>query len=171
MFSNPTIQSNITQYNGDSFSSLTGFGIYKSLLHATYYYVMDCGANKTYILNNEWKLITFKSFTCPLYMINIGNSLYMTGDFNVWKLDQDLNILIQYNATGAPRGYRGISYNPSKGLIYVVGYWYWFRAIEVFSVDLTLIRSFFYKTTYSMVNDLLIKPIICGNRKRNDTCL
>ena len=106
----------------------------------TYYYVMDCGANKTYILNNEWKLITFKSFTRPYYMINIGNSLYMTGDDNVWKLDQDLNILINHKPTGCNPGYRGISYNPSKGLIYVVGYWYWLRAVEVFSLELNLIR-------------------------------
>ena len=36
----------------------------------------------------------------------------MTGSSNVWKLDQDLNILINHNHGGSP-SYRGISYNPS----------------------------------------------------------
>ena len=139
MFSNETIQSTFNQLNGKSFDGLRGFGMYSSS-NATFYYVMDPDANKTYILNDEWKFISFKIFDSPMYMMSINNSLYMTGDYNVWKLDQDLNILIQYNATGAPRGYRGISYNPSKGLIYVVGYYYWLREIHVFNLEINLIR-------------------------------
>ena len=46
----------------------------------------------------------------------------MTGNLNVWKLDQDLNILINYNPTGGTPLYRGINYNPSNGLIYIVAY-------------------------------------------------
>ena len=65
----------------------------------------------------------------------------MTGNLNVWKLDQDLNILINYNPTGGTPLYRGISYNPSNGLIYVVAY-YFLNEIQVFNLDLTLIRSF-----------------------------
>ena len=53
-------------------------------------------------------------------MISIGNSLYMTGYKNVWKVDQDLNILMNYKPTCGSPGYRGISYNPSNGLLYVV---------------------------------------------------
>ena len=72
-------------------------------------YVMDYGANEVYILNDEWKFISFKSFSNPAYMISIGNSLYMTGHSNVWKVDQDLNILINYKPTGGSPVYRGIS--------------------------------------------------------------
>ena len=74
-----------------------------------------------------------------MYMINIGNSLYMTGQFNVWKVDKDLNILINYNPDGGPF-YRRISYNPSNGLICVVAHW--LHEIQVFSLYLTLVRRF-----------------------------
>ena len=110
-----------------------------SSVNETYYYVMDWDG-KVHILNDEWKLISFKSFTNPAYMINIGNSLYTTGISNVWKVDQDLNILINYNTGGDP-GYRGISYNPSNGFIYmyVVAY-YNLNEIQSFNLDLTFIR-------------------------------
>ena len=72
-------------------------------------------------------------------MITIGNSLYMTDDFNVWKVDQYLNILANYNLVSYT-GYRGISYNPSNGLIYVVAWW--LDEILVFNSDLTLIHHF-----------------------------
>ena len=61
----------------------------------------------------------------------------MTGDKNVWKLDKDLNILINYNPGGIPY-YRGISYNASNGLIYVASLW--LREIQVCNLILTLIR-------------------------------
>ena len=138
MFNNPTIQSTIEKFNGDSFRRLSGFGMYSSS-GIVYYYGMDCAANTTYILNDEWKLITFKSFLRPVYMISIGNSLYMTGYWHVWKVDKDLNILINYNPGVVP-WYRGISYNPSNGLIYVTAYW--LKEIQLFNLDLTLIRRF-----------------------------
>ena len=85
--------------------------------HGTvYYYIMDIGASKAFILNDQWSFISAKVFTYPLYMISIGNSLYMTGYYNVWKLDQDLNILIKYNPGGTSPWYAGISSNPSNGL-------------------------------------------------------
>jgi len=75
-------------------------------------------------------------------MISINNSLYMTGDLNVWKVDQDLNILINYqNPTfNSDPWYRGISYNPSNGFIYVVAIR--LNEIRVFNLNLTLIRRF-----------------------------
>ena len=114
-----------------------------SYLSTTYYYVMDTNGYKTYILNDDWSFISFKNFSKPAYMITIGNSLYMSGDKNVWKVDQDLNILINYNYGGVvpvygTPGYVGISYNPSNGLIYVVS-WY-LQEIDVFNLNLTLIR-------------------------------
>ena len=72
-------------------------------------------------------------------MISIDNSLYITGSCNVWKVDPDLNILIKYNP-GDYLEYRGISYNPSNGLIYVASYMLY--EIQVFNLDLTLIRRF-----------------------------
>jgi len=136
VFSNPTIQSTINEFNGTSFGDLVGFGMYSYPI-TVFYYAMDYDAGKVYILNDEWKFISSKKFTNPSFMISIENSLYMTGDNNVWKLDQDLNILVNYNPGGDP-WYRGISYNPSNGLLYVVSYF----EIQVFNLDLTLIRRF-----------------------------
>ena len=96
MFTNSTIQSTFNQFNGNYFGQLAGFGIYSSP-NTTYYYVMDYDASEVFILNDEWKFVSFKTFSGPANMISIGNSLYMTGSYNVWKVDQDLNILIEYN--------------------------------------------------------------------------
>ena len=136
MFTNSTIQSNITRLNGNSFSWLVGFGIYSSF-NSVYYYLLDYGASKVYILNDQWSFISYKVFNQPCNMITIGNSLYMTGDYNVWKLDKDLNILIEYNPSGYP-SYRAISYNPSNGFIYVAANT--FSEIQVINLNLTLIR-------------------------------
>ena len=149
MFNNPMIQSNITQLNGTSIGSLVGFGMY-SRPNATYYFVID-PYKGVYILNEQWSLISSKVLTYPLYMISIDNSFYMTGYVNVWKLDQDFNIMINYNPGSYTPDYRGISYNPSNGLIYVVANSYY--EIQVFNLDLTLIRR------------------ISTSPCRNDTCL
>ena len=77
-------------------------------------------------------------------MITIGNSLYMTGDFNVWKVDQYLNILANYNLVSYT-GYRGISYNPSNGLIYVVASFLF--EIQVFNLYLNIL-IFTYECFY-----------------------
>ena len=138
MFSNPTIQSTINQLNGASFGHLVGFGMYSSN-NTTYYYLIDLAAQKVFILNDQWSFISYKYFGTPHYIISIDNSLYMTGNLNIWKVDQGLNILINYNPTSTPL-YRGISYNPSNGLIYVVAYN--LNEIQVFDLDLTLIRRF-----------------------------
>ena len=75
MFNNPKIQSTIKEFNGESFGDLGGFGMYSSS-YTVYYYLMDFDDNKTYILNDEWKYISFKIFNQPVYMINIGNRKY-----------------------------------------------------------------------------------------------
>ena len=142
MFTNPSIQSTITQFNGNAFGFLSGFGMYSSP-DTVFYYVIDRGgvANKVFILNDQWKFISFKVFIDPQYMISIGNSLYMTGQWNVWKVDQDLNILINYEPNdGVFPYYAGISYNPSNGLINVVASF--LHEIQVFNLNLNLIRRF-----------------------------
>ena len=98
---------------------------------------MDYGTGEVYILDDEWKFISSKYFDSSNYMISIDNSLYMTGSDNVWKVDKDLKILVNYNPGGDPI-YRGISYNPSNGFIYVVAYG--LNEIQVFNLDLTLQR-------------------------------
>ena len=145
MFTNPTIQSTFTAFDGTSFGALSGFEMYSSP-NALYYYVMDYW-NGVYILNDQWSFISFKVFTNPYNMINIRNSLYMTGKYNIWKLDQDLNILINYNPGGDPN-YLGINYNPSNGFIYVAST----QEIQVLNLNLTLIRriSTSPRTPYSI---------------------
>ena len=32
-------------------------------------------------------------------MITISNNLYIAGENNMWKTDEDLNVLIQFNGT------------------------------------------------------------------------
>ena len=139
VFSNPTIQSTITQLNGTSFGGLNGFGMYSSSTKA-FNYLMDYVYGIVYILNDEWSFISFKTFRNPYNMISIDNGLYMIGISNVWKVDQDLNILINYGGYPLYPLYRGISYNPSNSLIYVAAAY--LKEIQIFNLDLTLIRSF-----------------------------
>ena len=64
----------------------------------------------------------------------------MTSQYSVWKIDRDLNILINHQLTGASPAFRGISYNQSNGLIDVVAEY--LKEIQVFNLDLNLIRFF-----------------------------
>ena len=119
VFTNSAVQSSFTQFNGTSVGNIMGFGMYSSPSE-TYYYVMDY-FGIVYILNDDWQFISFKNFTNSLYMISINNSLYMSGSYDVWKVDKDLTVLINYNynQAGSNAKYLGISYNPSNSLIYV----------------------------------------------------
>ena len=125
------IQSTFTSFDWTSFDWLVGLGMYSSS-GTVYYY--------------HWWFISFERFNSPYKMISIGNSIYMTGDYNVWKLDQDLNILINYygSSDNSP-GYRGISYNPSNGLIYVVASFLF--EIQVFNLYLNIL-IFTYECFY-----------------------
>ena len=134
VFNYPTICSNITTFNGTSFIRVFGFGmIYSS------HYVMDNTANKTFIFNENWSFVLSKTFIKPAYMIAVENSLYMTGDTNIWKLDEKLNTLIQYNATGNP-SYRGLYFNSTNSWLYVTPYN--LVVIHVFNLNLSLNHSF-----------------------------
>ena len=112
LFCNWSLQLNITKINSVSLSDAIGFGILNS-----YYYVGDYSLNKIFILNESWSYISSKNFTRPTYLTTIGSSLYATGDNNIWKIDQNLNILIQYNAIGFSPGHRGIYYNSTNNFI------------------------------------------------------
>jgi hypothetical protein len=101
------------------FNSILGFGF--SFSCNASYYVIDHGASRAYILNDDWSYVSYKNFTNPAYMISIGSSIYMTGSSNIWKLDKELNILIQYNSTGSTSPlYRGIYFNSSNGFIIIL---------------------------------------------------
>ena len=139
MFVNATIQSNITQLNGGSFTSIFGFGMMSSSINYSYY-VTDFAANKVYILNDNWSFVSFKTFTNPAYMITVENSLYMTGESNIWKLNENLNTLIQYNDTTVP-GYRGLYFNSTNRLLYVAPNSI-SAEIHVFDLNLTLNHRF-----------------------------
>ena len=138
MFNNPAIQSIFNEFNGESFGWLVGFGMYSSP-DAIYYYVMDRAANKVYILNDNWSFVSFKTFYEPSYMITVENSLYMTGEWNLWKLDLNLNVLIQYTAT-VTVWYRGLYFNSTNRFLYVAPYA--LTEIHVFNLNPTLSHSF-----------------------------
>jgi hypothetical protein len=110
-----TVKYDITTFNGNKFDGLTGF---YSSCNASYY-VVDNGAKRVHILNDDWSYVSYKNFSNPNYIIKIDSSLYLTGNTNIWKLDKDLNILIQYTSTGIYPNYRGIYYNSSNRFIYV----------------------------------------------------
>jgi hypothetical protein len=58
----------------------------------------------------------------------------MTGNDNIWKTDQQLNVSIRYNSTGSR--YRGLYYNSTNDLIYVSPEA--LQVIHVFNLNLTL---------------------------------
>ena len=102
----------------------------------SYYYVSDMFSNKIFIFNESWSYVTSEYFYRPAYFTTIGNSLYATGEQNIWKLDSNLNILIQYNAIGTSPLYRGIYFNSTNDFIYVAAYY--FYAINVFNLNIDL---------------------------------
>ena len=71
MFNNSSIQSNITQLNGNSFGLLVGFGMY-SLSGTVYYYVMDWIANKVFIFKDLF-LVKTKNKISPSIIIIYSN--------------------------------------------------------------------------------------------------
>ena len=77
--------------------------------NTTYNYVPDNSLKSIYILNDDCSYISYKNFSFPAYMVTVGDSLYISGDVNIWKADKDLKVSIQYNSTGSVQpGFRGI---------------------------------------------------------------
>ena len=108
-----------------------------SSFYSSFYVISD--SSKVNKLNDNWSFVSFKEFRMPMFMISVENSLYMTGTKNVWKLDKDLNILIQYNGTSTVT-YFGLYFNSTNSLLYVVEVHS--REIHVLNLNLTLIHSF-----------------------------
>jgi hypothetical protein len=143
LFCNWHLQFSFNQINSKSFSTAIGFAILTP--SNSYYYVSDHALNEIFILNESWSYLSSKTFSNPAYLITIGISLYATGESNIWKLDQNLITLIQYNSNGTPR-YRGIYYNSRNNFIYVAPSD--FTVIHVFYLDLTF-RNDFSTSTYN----------------------
>ena len=99
------------------------------------YYVADFRGNTIFILNDEWKYLTSKSFSNPAYMITIDNNLYIVCNSYLYKTDKYLNILNTYQPTSSP-SYRGIYYNSTSRLIYTVGESS--KTIEIFDLNPSL---------------------------------
>jgi hypothetical protein len=133
IFSNMTILLSFNKTNSIYLKQCLGSAIFTP--SNSYYYVSDVGLKKIFILNESWSYVSSKVFDSPAYISTFGNSLYATGNRNIWKLDQNLSILIQYNATGTPPNYRGIYINSTKNFIYTAPFS--FNVIHVFNLNLS----------------------------------
>ncbi len=93
------------------------------------------------VFDEDWNYVAKKSsFTNVTNIIPVDNYLYITGLSNIWKTDQELNVLIQCNSTATSYGYRGLYYNSTNYLIYVAPTY--LNIIDVFNKNLTLNDTF-----------------------------
>jgi hypothetical protein len=101
----------------------------------TSYYVMDYVANIIFLLNDNYGYMNKKSFSKPTYILTIGSSLYITGDNDIWKTDESLNVLRKYSSQSSAQ-YRVMYFNCTENEIYVSSQQY--KYIQVFHLNLTL---------------------------------
>jgi hypothetical protein len=121
----------VTGVSGD----YVGFGMSSS--NSIQYYVTNYMQQKIFGFDENWNYVSNKSlFPYVEYMIPVGNYFYISGYFNIWKTDRQLNVLLQYNSTGSSPGYSGLYYNSTNALIYVASSY--FEVINVFNLNLTL---------------------------------
>jgi DNA-binding beta-propeller fold protein YncE len=133
LFSNLSLQLSLKNINSINLFGALGFAMFTP--SSSYYYVSDSGLKKIFIFKERWSYYSSKEFASPAFFSTIGNSLYATGDKNIWKLDQNLSILIHYSATGTNPNYRGIYINSTNNLIYTAPYS--FNVIHVFNLNLS----------------------------------
>ena len=101
------------------------------------YFVANYNLGKIFVFDEDWNQLSEKSsFPFVFYMIQVGNFFYITGSQNLWKTNEQLNVLFQYNSTGSIPGYSGLYYNLLNNLIYVAALS--LQEIIVFNLDLTL---------------------------------
>ena len=104
-------------------------------LNTTYYYISDYIAFKIYMFDDNWTFIASKSYNSPLYMITVDSNLYISSDTNVYKTDEILNLVSQYNASGLVY-YRGLYLDSSRGVIYIVANH--LGVIQIFDLNLLM---------------------------------
>jgi hypothetical protein len=74
------------------------------------YFVTHYYQHKIFIFDEEWNLISEKSsFTHAHSMISVAKNFYMTGWGNELKIDEQLNVFINY--TDSDAGYNGLYYS------------------------------------------------------------
>ena len=129
-----TLRSKITSLNGSLFNGLFGFGMLESV--STSFYIVDHTNDTVFKLDDTWAYVGRNSFYKPTWVIVVSSSLYISGDSNIYKVDNNLNVLKQYNASITIPFYRGIYYDPADYLIYAASPS--LHAIHVFDLNLSL---------------------------------
>ncbi len=82
-----------------------------SSLNPIQYYVTHYSQGKIFVFDDNWNYISIiSSFPNVTYMILVGNYFYISGNSNIWKTDQQLNVSIT-NSAGSSPWYRGLYYN------------------------------------------------------------
>ena len=159
VFNSFTLNSSITSMGGFPFGSLFGFGMVVST--NTRYYVTDTvyynSAKYVNVLDDQWQYISYKdTFANPTYMTTVDSNIYISGSNNIWKTDQNLTVLVQYNRTDSPY-YQGIYYNSTNSFIYAAANKK--QAIDVFGLNLNFIESFstssYYPWSISGFNNIM----------------
>jgi hypothetical protein len=87
------IKSSISSMKKNGNDVFMSFAMIQHNSKNTRYYIL--GIDAIYVLNDEYKYISEKSFNFPTQLKIIGNNLYIVGDSNICKTDRDLNVLIQ----------------------------------------------------------------------------
>ncbi len=99
------------------------------------YYVSENFLGSIFIFDENWNNLSLKNlFFNANSIITIGSNLFITGYNHIWKTDDQLNILNQYDAPG-PAGYFGIYYNSTSDFIYVASYMS--NSIQLFDLNFT----------------------------------
>jgi hypothetical protein len=120
-----------------NFEQLHGFGMINDV-NTSNYYVTDPEGSKIYMFDDNWDYINYKTYFKPVYILTINETVYITGIFNIYKADKNLNIIKQYNAPGSPY-YNGIYHNETNSLLYIVSNNDF--SIDVFDLDLMILDS------------------------------
>jgi hypothetical protein len=87
---------------------------------------------------NIWQYKNDVTITNFAHAITIDKEIYITGDGNIQKRDQNLNLIKQFNNTGV-QYYRGIYYNETNDLIYAGTQSN--NRIDIFNQNLTLVGN------------------------------
>ncbi len=88
------------------------------------------------LFDEYWQYQNDVTITYLAHAITIDKELYITGNGNIQKRDQNLNLIKESNYTGV--NYRGIYYNKTNDLIYAGTQ---SKRIDIFNRDLTLVGN------------------------------
>ena len=126
-------QTSIYSFSGITFGQLHGF----AMIGKTYF-ITDPVANRVYMFDENWNALSYQSFSRPAYMLAINNTVYISGVYNVYIADKDLNTLNQYNAADSPY-YNGVYLNATSYLLYIVSNGK--STIDIFNLNLNRVDT------------------------------